>query len=73
MVISSEEEKQALFLKIAKEHFDMDSLETIGLEIFGKESIKRWAVKAALLHAFNAGVMSGIKMIRDAKNAKKKR
>ena len=70
MIVSSEEDRQALFSKIAKEHFGMDDLNTLGLKPFGKKAVERWAVKAALLDAFNAGVMAGIKMQKEAKKRK---
>ena len=60
--ISSEEDKQELFLEIARKHFGINSLETVGLETFADETNKIWAVKAALLEAFNAGVKAGLNM-----------
>ena len=49
-------------MEIARKHFGINSLETVGLETFADETNKIWAVKAALLEAFNAGVKAGLNM-----------
>lgn len=64
MAISSEKEKQELFLALAQKHFGMNSLKTKGLKPFGDLANARWAIKGALLEAFNAGVMAGLQQAK---------
>lgn len=51
----------ALFTKIAQEHFDIETLETRNLDRLDFHDVSVWGIKAALKKAYEAGQKNPVK------------